>query len=426
MLRISLTSGTEIAALSESQLQDIVHEAFSTVHDLKRHLRGLTEVTRFRQRLLHDGRILHDRAVVELPLCLQLVMLNFREASEKECKQFASALRRDSVRTVDALLYVPLDPNMHLRHRLGNFCFSPLHSAAVAGSLRSARLLLEAGAEKDRFAIHGMTALHLASMRGHLEFVRWLVEVGAALLQDSFSRKPLYLACAHGRLQVGQMLFETGGRVEESRADGEGLLHAACYRDHVDILQWLARCGVDLNKQNKEQVTPLHIACARGCLEAVRFLTFAGARQDLKDGGKLAPLHRACVEGQLEVVRFLVETLESTEASKYNGRTPLYVASKAGQLGVVNFLLSAGSDVNRLTRRGKTPLLTACANGQQEVVECLLQAHADMGKAPGKKSPMAVARMAGHANLVVLLAREEMARPKRRRLTFKQPCQHFA
>eukprot|EP00972_Heterocapsa_arctica_P035152 5175096-Heterocapsa_arctica.AAC.1 len=51
--------------------------------------------------------------------------------------------------------------------------------ASKNGHLEVARLLCEAGADKDKARPHGATALYAASESGHLEVVRLLCEAGA-------------------------------------------------------------------------------------------------------------------------------------------------------------------------------------------------------------------------------------------------------
>ena len=51
--------------------------------------------------------------------------------------------------------------------------------ASGSGDLEVARLLVEAGAEKNCRDDHGRTALMLASASGRLEVARMLVEAGA-------------------------------------------------------------------------------------------------------------------------------------------------------------------------------------------------------------------------------------------------------
>lgn len=53
-----------------------------------------------------------------------------------------------------------------------------LHSAALEGAVKVAKVLVEAGACLRCFDEEGMTPLHFAAMEGSLEVAHYLFEVG--------------------------------------------------------------------------------------------------------------------------------------------------------------------------------------------------------------------------------------------------------
>ena len=81
MLRIRMASGRELLALSEDELSVPDDEDCSAVRRLKQRVTALTGQPRFRQRLLRDGWELRGDEALELPLCLELVLLGFADAS---------------------------------------------------------------------------------------------------------------------------------------------------------------------------------------------------------------------------------------------------------------------------------------------------------------------------------------------------------
>ena len=62
-----------------------------------------------------------------------------------------------------------------------------------------ARLLIEAGADKDRAPQNGLTPLGIAVARGNLHMARLLIEAGANKEKALVDWQPLGIAVARGR-----------------------------------------------------------------------------------------------------------------------------------------------------------------------------------------------------------------------------------
>ena len=130
------------------------------------------------------------------------------------------ACSRDHDSEVESMLQKPQDPNMRN-------CFGtcPIHFAALFGNLKVARLLVEAGANKeatDAYLVHHNTALHCACQCGHLEVVRMLIEAGANKdAKRTDGSAPLHLATTSAHLEVVQVLLEAGANKEAKNVDGK-------------------------------------------------------------------------------------------------------------------------------------------------------------------------------------------------------------
>ena len=98
---------------------------------------------------------------------------------------------------------------------------SALISASANGHLEVARLLCEAGADKDKAQQDGWAPLILASENGHLEVARLLCEAGAdrdKARQDGATA--LILASSNGHLEVARVLCEAGADKDKARQKG--------------------------------------------------------------------------------------------------------------------------------------------------------------------------------------------------------------
>ena len=89
--------------------------------------------------------------------------------------------------------------------------------ASARGHMDVARLLLEAGSDKDCQGQGGKTALMLASESGHFEVARLLLEDGAKKeCLDDFGWTALMLASYYGHLEVAHLLLHTGAPTDRS------------------------------------------------------------------------------------------------------------------------------------------------------------------------------------------------------------------
>lgn len=266
-----------------------------------------------------------------------------------------------------------------------------LASAAHAGLVDVAVLLLCRGADPSVNDNQGQTALTLAARQGHAGVLQvlleWVQEQGSkspaaqALLEhvDSEGWTALRSAAWGGHKEAVRLLLEAGAEIDGCDSDGRTALRAAAWGGHEEILLTLLKHGAEVDRSDREGRTPLIAATYMGHKEAVEILLDAGADLNLADG---------------------------------DGRTALSVAalcvpSAAGGRGhgeVVNLLLERGADPEHKDRDGMTPLLLASYEGHEEVVELLLEAGADVdessGAHPSAVTPLLVAAAMGHAGTV--------------------------
>ena len=131
MLRIWRMSGQELLTGSM--------DAISDVGDLKASLRSLHGFPKCMQQLLHNGNSLDNSTKLDAPINLQLVL---RRPSKEAQRQEAA---------------------------------TELVASCAQGDLEAARMLVEAGADKNAEDHEGKPALMLAAENGHMEIVRLLL-----------------------------------------------------------------------------------------------------------------------------------------------------------------------------------------------------------------------------------------------------------
>eukprot|EP00854_Cymbomonas_tetramitiformis_P014018 gene14018-16571_t len=328
--------------------------------------------------------------------CGAVQTLLAEDATEKEAKSKVAQLDPGDVAAVPLMWMRGTDRLGGCRSRpadggpeilaAGN---TPLLVALAAGHGDIAKVLIEAGADKDAVNnVAKMTPLQHAAHLGLLEVVKTLVEAGANInLADSNKGTALKHAARQGHAEIVETLLtgDSEGRVENELE--EALLSAA-WGDH-----------------SKSGRSALHIAAGGGFHRTVEAL-LAG-KADMKAvtaRTKDTALH-CCAEGMRDrdmeghtvTAEMLLKAGVPVDETNGEGDTPLHSASRSGCVRMVKVLLQAGANMGLLGGLGeyrspkKTPLQYAVYEQHVEVVKVLLEAGADVAllddQAAGPESP---------------------------------------
>ena len=307
---------------------------------------------------------------------------------------------------------------------------------------------LKAGADRDQADGDGRTPLFIAAREGHHVVVRLLLEAGAD--KDKASNKdgstPLFMAAQANRREVVRLLLAADADKEKAKEDGTTPLLVAACKGHGEVVADLLKAGADKDRaDDKRGETPLYMAAIKGNLKVVELLLGAGADKDKAEKDGKTPLWCAAHCGYDGIVDMLLEAgANKDKAEDNNGWTPLLVAAqnrrnatstlllKAGasvdhrietELGYTSLhiaglrgdgeaevarLLEAGAAVNGLNIHGDDALFLAAEAGHFEVAVKLIAAGAHVNRAAthfdeGGRSPLHVAAKGGHHRVVAQL-----------------------
>jgi ankyrin repeat protein/L-ascorbate metabolism protein UlaG (beta-lactamase superfamily) len=279
----------------------------------------------------------------------------------------------------------------------------PIHTAASAGNVEIARILLDAGAEIEAGDSDNTTALAVAALRGHEDLVAFLIERGADVnRRDRKADCPLSFAVAARDTVVIRRLLEAGADLYYRNPHGDTLLHNASARGLRDFVEYLLSQGAEIDAANQDGATPLGYSAMRGQIEMTRLLLDRGANPNSGRQGQLSPLFYTTWENRVECARLLLERGAQVDRPGFRGMTALQRASEAGSAEFVKLLIDHGTDVNHVDERGSTALLGAAAKGYADRVELLLAAGADpnLGKDEGGRSSLQLSALGGYAGVV--------------------------
>eukprot|EP00741_Cyanophora_paradoxa_P020652 tig00021281_g19933.t1 len=233
-----------------------------------------------------------------------------------------------------------------------------LHRVCQEDDYVNCAVLIDAKADiNEREKDTGRTPLHVAAMCGSLNCAALLIDYGAQIdSRDSSNYTPLHAACMTGHWKAAELLLKHGADANDSR--------------------------------NRNGRTPLHTAAAAGSMECVKKLIDFGARLDAKDEGGYTPLHSAVFAGQDRVVAMLLDYGAQVDAKDIFGDTPLHLAARSGEVECARLLIQKinepGGDPKRMdavNNYGRTPRQLAKDKAHREIVDLLARSGAAEGDA---------------------------------------------
>lgn len=280
-----------------------------------------------------------------------------------------SAVRMGSAGDVEKLLRA--NPGIvNSTDRAGN---TPLHHAAVFGSLDTIKLLIDNGGDVNAKNKRRSTPLHWAIPNEAK--VRLLLDRGAEVNpQQIDGRTPLYnAASAASADEIVKLLLARGADPNLATSNGQTpLMTAAGHGDVEEAMRMLIAARADVHAKNGAGATALMAAATSRSASAVKILLDRGADANAVTKKDESALQNAATAGVEESVRLLLEHGAKVNVSDDRGYSALMYAasSEAMPAGIVKLLLAKGADVNAMGE-GETARTLAAKRGDTEVARIL-------------------------------------------------------
>jgi ankyrin repeat protein/L-ascorbate metabolism protein UlaG (beta-lactamase superfamily) len=250
---------------------------------------------------------------------------------------------------------------------------TPLHYAALGGSLDVVEALLTAGADPDARTDAEHTPSYYAAFGGHVAVFRRLRTAGADVRTvDAVAATLLHAAAAGGSLEIVDELLAAELDPNASNLYRELPLHRAAQADRLDVVQRLAALATDRNPVDAYATTLLHKAANRDAVDTATWLIQQGLDPTAGDLAGDTPLHIAATFGREHMLALLLDCGVDIDVRNSTGATPLIAASAAGQTTIVECLIARGADITVVDHVGQGPLHVAAARGHATIIEQLV------------------------------------------------------
>ncbi|KAI1022042.1 hypothetical protein LB504_007370 [Fusarium proliferatum] len=343
------------------------------------------------------------------------------------------AARDDELESVEILL--KNEPKPDLESKMGDDAvnafevgYTPLQVACHHLALRSAKALLEAGADPHVLTTDKEDVIDIVlGGQGNLDNIEKLVKL---LLSEPYNlpleranhqnRTRLHIINGTTSLAVFRLFTESKPDLDARDYMGYTPLAVAISRSNREIAKYLIKQGASVNTFSPNYGSILHLATSAGYLDLVKLLLGAGADPDLVDleygesllytalgiqdeaklkqmvrylvdeakvpidklGGKLGyPIlrathrasHRDSSSSGHQLVRFLIKRNVRLDVSDNQGRQAVHFACKSLLADSLKALVSAGADIHSADKFGRRPIHFAASNPHNRCLDYLVE-----------------------------------------------------
>ncbi|MBR5894744.1 MAG: ankyrin repeat domain-containing protein [Akkermansia sp.] len=230
----------------------------------------------------------------------------------------------------------------------------------------SVHMLLLAGADPNTCGEDGKPAIELAAMAGSARCLRSLIEAGAELHSKNSPTSTLYTATLHGHLECVLLLLDKGLSPNETDERGRSLMQVAIEKNQPKIMMALIQKGADI------EPSLLHAAAQSGNASCLKIIIDSGVRVDTLNEENETALAIAAEHGQAACITMLLKSGAFVNAKNKSGRTALHIAARHGHTDAVSALLKGYANINARDVANNTPLNYAQQHGHKECVKLLL------------------------------------------------------
>jgi ankyrin repeat protein len=221
---------------------------------------------------------------------------------------------------------------------------SPFHEAANSGFNEALKIFIEAGANLNaRTSKSGGTPLTHAVAKNKIKSAELLIAAGADVNAVTHTNLSSLMAAAIvGSVPLANLLISANVDMNLRDVNGETAVAHAIAKRQLPVLRALITANADVDIPCTFNYTPVFSASRDGFLEAVRVLVAANADPSIRAEDSSTPLIVAAQNGHLGVVKALIFAKADVN-QRVTFDTPLTVAMNNGHNDIAKALKAAGA-----------------------------------------------------------------------------------
>ncbi|XP_053695797.1 uncharacterized protein LOC128743277 [Sabethes cyaneus] len=269
------------------------------------------------------------------------------------------------------------------------FMNTPLHSACLANSLQTVRILLKHGANPNLYNSNNLSPLHLAVMNQHLRIAETLVSCARPPSVELLN-SVLMIAVGKANLPLMNLLLESGADISLLRPlvkqPHKNLLHSAARAGFLRILQYLLQEGIcDANDEDPTGSTPIFEAIIGANMTVIENLLQFGA--DVSHSNKQGQnvISTATLFDHLDIVKYFVNNFPNITgyilSPQAGQNTSLHIATLKESEPMVSYFIKLHQDngfhLNGQNQEGFTAIHICAQTGNEQIFWLLLKHGAD-------------------------------------------------
>jgi len=350
---------------------------------------------------------LHKTKVTNYNSSTALAVANRADDSvdrNKQLNRSTSLLETNENKSDDPISSLAIN-NLNIKAKMG--ATMPLSLQAPNPSVNQRPTSGTAGGVVKMADGFGNTPLHLTS---DLTVAQGLIYHNAELeATNLLGETPLLTAARNNRVQLAELLMNSGASVNAADSDGMTALHIAAGSSTAgeQLIDALLRHGANVGARSKDDTTPMWLAALLRRADIVQKLGNRGTPINARNTEGRTAFWVAVNNADDRVIEELLELGADVNLKDTSGRSPLLIAAHQGNTALILLLLSKGAEINVADHEGITPLRQAAYSGHTEVVELLLKSGAEVNSSKkstvSMKTPLLAAARKGHRDSVYAL-----------------------